>query len=238
MDNPIPAAWTDALSLAMERFDTEHRAFWRDAIESDVRLLLGIFIKIPPDDDGANLTLQQVFPELPGGLWAVFDSHTIIDSLTGCIAQTRIHGDEDLVPRSADGESYKLSALGIVTGETNQTKNLTSTTFYLVDRVGCYYTRRFMGGNQGEPECTRGHVDHTEPFEVAEAKAAADPNFHAAHSTLGNLLHACLATPQQLREDFGDNEELSGALELITQLRVLLQPELDPRHPLNPVRAN
>lgn len=231
-----PLAWHEAMIECMACFDAEASVNWRPVVEEDGRLLVAQFMRWTDRADGAaGMVLAPAFTAVPGYLWQSADTLDILYTLATLIGQARGEGDDSLLPiyEDEEGDDWRLIALGLVTSEVNPERALTSTTFFLNDRMGNFYTRRFMGGNQGEPEVSFGNLPVGIPTGEAEKLAAAHPKFHPVHAGLSTVLHACLATEERCRELFGPNEyrAVAEALEMIGAI-------LDTTHPMNPRRAN
>ncbi len=226
-----PESWRYAVREIMASFDRERRDLWRPVLEQEQSLLLGLFLDINDTDQSISLALQPVFHDLfTQDLWQRVRTGPVINTLAAVVGQSRGDGDEHLTPRCGD---MMLSGLGVVLAECSPAKHLSSSSFYLYDRAGNFYVRRFMGGNQGEPQVLGGTINTELPDEDAYAQMQSESEFTGIHAALGALIHACLADPAECRRAYGENvfAELRDVIEK-------LRAQQDPTHPLNPQRAN
>ncbi len=220
---PVPQEWIDTLTDAMERFDVHAREQWRPVIEEDLPLVIGVWI----DENRSNATgimMDCQFDAVPIPVWQAMNSDQVLFGLADLVGRLRGDGDETLTP-VCDG--YLLVGFGLVVAEINRKQHLTSNTFYLHDRLGNFLTRRFMGGNQGQPVVEHGYVKPGPDVERVTAETDAHPAFTDMHAALSTLLHACLAPPEQCRETFGPNV-YAEIIHAVDNLMELLNPAAHP----------
>ncbi len=228
MQAETPQEWHECMYEVMERFDVEARDDWRPIIQDDQsRILLGLWLKWKTPTK-PHVMMTPEFVAMPTFLWQTVPPDDVIWSIADVIGKLRGDGDESLTPVN---EGYTLTALGLLTEEHHRVENRDSTTLYLTDRLGNFYTRRFMGA--AKPEVTHGFIPAGDD---AQQKAAEHPDFTNNHGALSTLLNACLAPPEACRQTFGDNvfRQLKDLI-LTGNLAALM---MDPAHPMHPSRAN
>ncbi len=226
-----PDSWRHAVREIMASFDIERRDLWRPMLEEGRNCILGLFVEINDAEKTLALALQPVFDDLcEHDLWGQVRTTAVLNTLASIVGQSRGAGDEHLTPTCGD---MMFSGIGVVLAERSVAGHLFSSSFYLYDRAGNYYIRRFMGGNQGEPQIVGGSIDIRISDEEACAQAEKEPHFHDIHAALGRLVHASLSDPAECRATYGEN--VFGELrDVIEKLRA----QQDPTHPLHPHRVN
>ncbi len=215
----------------MESFDHEASAIWRPALEDEQSIILALFTDINTEDDMLGLALVPVFQDLiRPEIWPKARTVSVLETLAHIVGQSRGAGEEKLTPTC---EGMLLSGMGVVLAECSPSRHLSSSSFYLYDRVGNFYVRRFMGGNQGEPQVVGGSIDTTLTDEQAAEQALSEEHFTDLHTALARIVHASLVDPAECRQRYGEN--LFGEL---THIIEKLRAQQDPTHPLHPSRTN
>lgn len=197
----MPDVWAACVEKSMERFDVETAALWRRILEADQRMLMGVFLAWDEAHFG-EVILCPLWHEMPASVWHDCPAEVVIDSLAIAVGRTRGQGEDGLVPTCTE-PGFELAGLGLVTSEHHPKLLLTSNTFYLVDRAGGFFTRRFMGGNQGAPEVTRGYINPECTQEQYDEYTANHPDYHHMHDCLGRLMFACVGERSEAAELFG-----------------------------------
>ena len=137
-----------------------------------------------------------------------------------------------MVPPAPEG--FALVGLGFITSERHVDFGLSSHTFYAHDRMGGYYTRRFMGDDSTPADTSHGEI----PVELSEDEAwhvaQNAPHFYDNHILLSRLLFACLENQENCAAVFGaDLYE-----HVIAELKKMAEVLANPGHPHHPARAN
>lgn len=226
MTEEPPGYWFNCVEDAMKDFDVKNGEAWRKG--GNRRLMMGAFSEISTGTIG----LCPAFPTLPPFVWDLFPSSLVLTSLAAAVGRARGQGDEAPVPVYPQGGDFLLTGLGLITTERNEETQERSHSFYLVDRTGGFYTRRFMGELGGKAMTSRGWIDPEFTDEQACDAAEEHPCFHELHAALSAVLYTCLADPAVVGK-MAENSLIAQVAEVMDAIQTA-----STFHPTHPARWN